>query len=139
MDDKQFTEPDPENGQTISKAESPKKDADRSISFSDVIAGDILLKDKIVRQWKLLVEIVVLVLILITIRFSVQEDILEIDRLEKIYEMEKNKALTSSSQLTEMCRQSSIEERLRSLGDSTLTAPSTPPIKININKEEEQQ
>ena len=59
----------------------------------------------------------------------------QIDKLEKELEDAKYKALSSSSALTERCRESHILEMLRANKDSLLHPSEQPPYIINIPEE----
>ena len=63
-----------------------------------------------------------------------QKDLLEIDRLNKELKDAKYKALSSSSQLTEKCRESHVLEVIRHSKDSILKMPSQPPYIITVPK-----
>ena len=73
------------------------------------------------------------ILLLVTNRYQAQQEIIEREQLIKDVEDWKFQSLTRSSELTTQTRQSKIEERLRSLGDSTLSPAKEPPFTINPN------
>ena len=73
---------------------------------------------------------VVLMLIYTGNRYSSQQDIIVIDSLNKQLQDECYNVLTQSSELTNMQRQSNLEELLRSIGDSTLLSAQTPPYEV---------
>ena len=55
-----------------------------------------------------------------------------IDKMEGQLKDAKYKALSSSSTLTERCRESQVLRVLRQVGDSLLHVSDQPPYKINI-------
>ena len=75
-------------------------------------------------------------LIYVSNRYSCQQDMLEIDKLGKDLTDAKYKALASSSELTEMCRESNVLEMLKNNKDSMLKIPNQPPYIITIPENE---
>lgn len=65
-------------------------------------------------------------------RYSCQQDIIEIDKLQDELLDAKYKALSSNSQLTEKSRQSNILDMLKNNKDSTLKLPTQPPYIITV-------
>ena len=86
------------------------------------------------RQIPLLLLILGGFLLMVTNRYQAQQEIIKKEELQKDVEDWKYKALTRSSELTTQTRQSQIEERLKQLGDSTLTTSKEPPFTINPNE-----
>ena len=68
-------------------------------------------------------------------RYQCQKDVIEISDLEKVLTDAKYKALASSSNLTELCRQSNVLKVLRENNDSLLRISDQPPYIINIPEE----
>ena len=66
-----------------------------------------------------------------------QQKMVEIDRLEVKIQEARYKSIVCSSTLTQRSRESSIMDRLSSLGDSTLCVPSEPPYLIKVPEDEE--
>lgn len=77
-----------------------------NISLRKIIGGDFLTAQMIRSQIWLIVLIVFITIIYISSRYSCQQDLIEIDKLEGELKDAKYKALSSSSQLTERCRES---------------------------------
>jgi hypothetical protein len=75
------------------------------------------------------------VLIYIAARYQCQQDIIEIDKLEKELAEAKYKAMSSSSELTERCRESHLLMMLQANNDSLIRPSELPPYKINIPEE----
>ena len=71
-------------------------------------------------------------IIYISNRYSCQQDLIEIDQLQKDLQNAKYKTLSVSSELTEKCRESHVLELLKNNEDSVLKIPNQPPYIINI-------
>ena len=76
--------------------------------------------------------VVLFIIIYISNRYSVQKDLIEIDRLQKELSDAKYRSLSSSSQLTERSRESHVFEILKTNKDSVLKISSRPPFIINV-------
>ena len=70
-------------------------------------------------------------------RYSCQKDMLEINELNEQLKDAKFKALASSSELTEMCRESNVLEMLKNNKDSILHIANQPPYIINVPENEQ--
>ena len=103
-----------------------------SFTLRKILGGDILTTQIMRRQIWLIVLIVFFVVLYISNRYSVQKDLLEIDRLNIQLKDAKYKALASSSLLTEKCRESHVLEMLKNNKDSLLKMPSQPPYIIEV-------
>lgn len=109
---------------------SSQKDAQaKSMSLKNILGGDILANDFFRRQTKLMILIMVFVIFYISNRYSCQQQLIEIDRLEKQLTDIKYDALTRSSELMEKSRQSRIEEYISSQ-ESDLQTATNPPYLI---------
>jgi len=109
---------------------SSQKDAQAmSMSLKNILGGDILANDFFRRQTKLMILIMVFVIFYISNRYSCQQQLIEIDRLEKQLTDIKYDALTRSSELMEKSRQSRIEEYISSQ-ESDLQTATNPPYLI---------
>ncbi len=105
-----------------------------TFTLRKILGGDILTAKLIRSQIWLIILIVFFVILYISNRYSVQKDLLEIDRLNTQLKDAKYKALSSSSQLTEKCRESHVLEMLKNNKDSALKIPSQPPFIIEVPK-----
>jgi len=103
-----------------------------NFTLRKILGGDILTARLIRSQIWLVIIIVGFIIVYISNRYSVQQDLLEIDRLNKELKDAKYKALSSSSMLTEKCRESHVLELLKNNKDSVLKMPSQPPYIINV-------
>ena len=106
-----------------------------NFTLKKILGGDILTAQIIRRQIWLLILIVVFVIIYISNRYSIQKDLLEIDKLQKELQDAKYKALSSSSQITEKSRESNVLDMLKSNKDSILHIATQPPYIINVPEE----
>lgn len=104
----------------------------RTFSLRKILGGDILSTALIRRQIWLFLLISAFIIVYIANRYSCQQDIIEIDRLENQLKDAKYKALSSSSKLTEKSRQSNVLEMLKNKKDSTLKLPTQPPYVITV-------
>ncbi len=103
-----------------------------SLSLMKILGGDIL-SSQIFRQnvW-LMILIAVFVVIYISMRYSVQKELLEMDQLYSRLDDAKYRALSSSSQLTEECRESHVLHILKNSKDSVIKMAEQPPYIINV-------
>lgn len=112
------------------KEDDPKPSP--SLTFGKIIGGDILNADVVRRQIWLFVLIVVFTIVYIAFRYQCQQDMIAIDKLETELKDAKYKALSSSSTLTERCRESHVLEFLKNRSDSLLHPSDQPPYIINV-------
>ena len=71
-------------------------------------------------------------IIYISNRYSVQQNLIEIDKLQKELKDARYKALSSSSQLTEKSRESNVLDMLKNNQDSVLKIANQPPYIIQV-------
>ena len=98
-------------------------------SILDVFAGNILTRKNLTKQWKLILLLVFLAFVYIGNRYSCEQKIAEIDRLQKKLTDVKFEALTRSSELMEMGKQSQVHKLINSK-NVNLTESTTPPYRI---------
>ena len=99
-------------------------------SIHDIIAGSFFTKNFFSRQLGLIVMIVFLIFCYIGNRYSCQQKIVEIDRLQKQLIDLKLDALTRTSELMLISRQSQVKSQIKSRG-VTLSESTVPPYKID--------
>lgn len=104
----------------------------RTFSLRKILGGDILNTSFMRQQVLLFLLISLFMVIYIANRYSCQQDIIEIDALQKELKDAKYKALSSDSKLTEESRQSNVLEMLKNNKDSTLKMPTQPPYIITV-------
>ena len=106
----------------------------KTFTLKKILGGDILTTQAVRRQIWLFLLITFFIIIYISNRYSCQQDLITIDRLQKELKDAKHKALSSSSQLTEKSRESRVLEVLQSNKDSVLKIPTQPPFVIRIEE-----
>lgn len=94
-----------------------------------ILGGDMLGSDFVRRQIPLVALIVVLTFFYIQNRYACQQKMLEVNRLTKELTDIKYDALTRSSELMELSRQSRIEQYINNT-NSDLETSTTPPYVI---------
>lgn len=104
----------------------------RTLSLRKILGGDILNTAAVRRQIWLLILIVFFLILYIANRYSCQQDIIEIDRLQSELQDAKYKALSSTSRLTEQSRESNVLKLLKNNEDSVLKMANQPPYIISI-------
>jgi hypothetical protein len=112
------------------KEEDPKLTS--NVTLRSILGGDFLTAEMVRRKIWLLVLAVLFCVIYVAIRYQCQQDMIAIDKLEKELLDAKYKALTSSSTLTEKCRESHVLEALKHNKDSLLQVAAQPPYIINV-------
>ena len=105
------------------------------VSLREILGGDYLIGSFLRRNILFILMLVVLGILYITNRYAAQQEIIEHEQLRNELIEKKNYALTQYAELTMCCRQSSIENRLKSFGDSLLTAPKEPPFIIKVKSD----
>ena len=130
----------PQDGEAISLQEALKEQAredeaafSSTFTLRQILGGDFLTTQMLRQQIGVILLIAVFAIIYIANRYSCQKKLLEIDRLNVELKDAKYKALSSSSELTERCRESNVLEMLRTNKDSVLKIASQPPYIINVN------
>ena len=115
--------------QNATEEESPLS---KNFTLNKILCGDILTSSTIRRQIWVFLLIAFFTLIYISNRYSCQQDLIEIDKLQERLQDAKFKALSSSSQMTERSRESNVLELLKNNSDSTLKTPNQPPYIITV-------
>ena len=114
--------------------ESASEDDDApvgSLSLKQIVGGDYLFA--LVRHHILLILFIVFFLVFyIGVRYQCEQDVIEIDQLKKQLIDAKYKALASSSNRTELCRQSNVLKVLRENQDTLLQLSDQPPYIIEV-------
>ena len=112
------------------KEEDPKPSS--AMTLRTILGGDFLTAEMVRRQIWLFVLMVVFCIVYVAIRYQCQQDMIAIDKLEKQLLDAKYKALSSSSTLTEKCRESHVLDALKQNKDSLLHISDQPPYIINV-------
>ena len=106
-----------------------------ALTLRTILGGDILYAEMLRKQLWLIVIVVFFTILYVAFRYQCQQDMLAIDKLETELKDAKYKALSSSSTLTERCRESHVLEILKNNKDSLLKASDQPPYIINVPEE----
>ena len=131
----------------VAVTEEPEREAPRSgwrlfstedlpqVSLREILGGDYLLGSYLRRNIGFIILLVLLGILYISNRYAAQQEIIEEEKLRQELVEKKNYALTQYAALTMASRQSSIERKLRQLGDSLLMSATEPPFIIRVKKE----
>lgn len=103
-----------------------------ALTLRKILGGDILSAMSVRRQVWLILLVVLFMVVYVAFRYQCQQDMIKISQLESELKDAKYRALSSSSTLTERCRESKVLEVLRQNRDSVLQASDQPPYIINV-------
>lgn len=106
-----------------------------AMTLRKILGGDILSASQVRSQIWLILLIVLFTVVYVAFRYQCQQDVIKINRLEGKLKDAKYKALSSSSTLTERCRESKVLEALRENKDSVLHMSDQPPYIIYIDED----
>lgn len=101
------------------------------VSLREILGGDYLIGSFLRRNIWFILFLLALGVVYITNRYQAQQEIVEEENLRAELVEKKNYALTQYAELTMRSRQSSIENQLRAMGDSSLRASTEPPFIIH--------
>ena len=105
-----------------------------SLTLKQIVGGDYLFS--LVRHHIWLIMLIVLITtVYVGVRYQCEQDVLEIDQLEKDLVNAKYKAMSSSSSLTELCRQSNVLKVLHENADTLLQFSDQPPYIVDVPEE----
>ena len=110
--------------------EDPKPSG--QLNLRTILGGDLLTTEVVRSQIWLFVLIVAFSIVYVAFRYQCQQDMIAIDKLEKTLTGAKYKALSSSSTLTEKCRESHVLDILKQNQDSLLHQADQPPYIIEV-------
>lgn len=105
------------------------------LGLRTILGGDLLTTEIVRSQIWLFVLIVLFAIVYVAFRYQCQQDMITIDQLELKLKDAKFKALSSSSTLTEKCRESHVLEILKQNKDSLLHQADQPPYIIEVPEE----
>ena len=104
-----------------------------TLTLRQIVGGDFLLA--LVRHYVwFIVLVVLLTCVYVGVRYQCQQDVIEISRLEKELIDAKYRAMSSSSNLTELCRQSNVLKVLSENEDNELMLPDQPPYIVPVEE-----
>ena len=105
-----------------------------TLTLRKILGGDFLSAELVRHNVWLLVLIVFFMVVYVAFRYQCQQDLILIDKKKAELKDAKYKALSSSSMLTERCRESQVLKKLRQRQDTLLHISDQPPYIINIPK-----
>ena len=114
------------------KEEDPKLAS--TLTLRTILGGDFLTAEMVRHQIWLIMLVVLFAIVYVAFRYQCQQDMIAIDKMEKELLDAKYKALSSSSTLTEKCRESHVLDALRNNKDSVLHIADQPPYIINVEE-----
>ena len=121
---------------TIRKIKETVKEEDPKLSptltLRTILGGDFLTAEMVRHQIWLILLVVLFAIVYVAFRYQCQQDMITIDKMEKELLDAKYKALSSSSTLTEKCRESHVLDALKNNKDSLLHIADQPPYIIYI-------
>ncbi|MBQ6192664.1 MAG: hypothetical protein IJK51_10260 [Bacteroidaceae bacterium] len=85
-------------------------------------------------QWKMMLLVLAGVFLYITNGYQAQVEMMKETELEAELKDWRYRSITRVSELTQLCRQSQLEQKLREQGDSTLTPSKVAPFIINVKE-----
>ena len=104
-------------------------------TLRQIIGGEMLQTGVMRKNVGLMVVVGLFLFVSVTNRYSVQEKLKEINRLEAKLKDAKYRALSTGSKYTEKTRLSFVLQALRNSKDSVLKIPDQPPYKIQVPEE----
>lgn len=108
----------------------PDKDTDESLHIPSLQETVEYIRRQI---WFMLLVAAVMT-VYIAFRYQYQNDLIHLDEKEKELQDVKYRALSSSSDLTERCRESHILETLKAMNDTTIAPADQPPYLIEADE-----
>jgi cell division protein FtsL len=122
--------------EALKKIEETAREEDprpsQQLTLRTILGGDLLSTQLVRSQIWLFILIVFFAIVYVAFRYQCQQDLLTIDRMEGELKDAKFKALSSSSTLTERCRESKVLDILKLSNDSLLHQADQPPYIIEI-------
>ncbi len=110
-------------------SKTSQKQNKQKVSLTQIIGGEILKEDFVIKQFKLLLLIAFLAILLISHRYSCLQKLTQIEDLKRQLNDVKYENLVMSTELTTNSRQSQIEDLLQSKGID-LSTSKTPAYEI---------
>ena len=113
-------------------AREDEKPFSSSQALRTILGGDILNTQAIRKQIWLFLIITVFAILYISNRYSCQQQQIKIDNLNTTLSKSRYKTLSLSSELTERCRESHVQQMLRANNDSIIQPADQPPYIIVV-------
>ena len=108
----------------------------KNMTLRKILGGDILSAEIIRKQVWLIILITLFIVVYISNRYKCQQNLIRINTLNEQLKDAKYRALSSSSDLTQQTRESTVLEQLRYDKDSTLHIATQPPYIIKVPNSE---
>lgn len=119
-------------GEAAGEDENPHS---TNYTLRQIIGGEMLQTGVMRKNVGLMAVVGLFLFVSVTNRYSVQEKLKEINRLEAKLKDAKYRALSTGSKYTEKTRLSFVLQALRNSKDSILKIPDQPPYKIQVPEE----
>ena len=103
-----------------------------TMTLRRILGGDFLSAELVRRNLWPFALVVLFTVVYVAFRYQCQQDMIQIDKMESDLKDAKYRALSSSSTLTERCRESQVLKGLRDNQDTLLHISSQPPYIINV-------
>lgn len=103
-----------------------------TMTLRRILGGDFLSAELVRRNLWPFALVVLFTVVYVAFRYQCQQDMIQIDKMESDLKDAKYRALSSSSTLTERCRESQVLRVLRENNDTLLRISTQPPYIINI-------
>ena len=113
-------------------AREDEKPFSSSLALRTILGGDILDTQAIRKQVWLILLITFFSILYISNRYSCQQQQIKIDKLNVQLSKSRYKTLSLSSELTERCRESHVQQMLRANNDSIIQPADQPPYIIVV-------
>lgn len=107
-----------------------------TLTLRKILGGDILTAEMVRRQMWLFVLVVGFTILYVAFRYQCQQDMIKISKMERELKDVRYRALTTSSLLTERCRESRVLDLLKNNKDSLLHIADQPPYIITVEANE---
>lgn len=106
-----------------------------TVTLTKILGGEFLNARVLRKQMGLVALIMFFIIVYVSNRYSCDKQRLQIASLNKELEEAKFKAMSSTSDLTRISRESNVLNMLQQNKDSVLHTPSQPPYIINVPEE----
>ncbi len=114
------------------QAREDERPLSANFTLRKILGGEFLTAKILRQQLGLIMLVVAFTIVYISNRYSCDKQRIEIAKLSKELEEARFRAMSSTSDLTEVSRESNVLEMLRQNKDSVLHIPSQPPYIINV-------
>jgi len=102
---------------------------EKSKGIYSVLRGEFLTDDSSVKNWRVIFFVVFLLLVMIWSAHSIQEKVVELERLKKLKKELRAEFIDTSTILMQMKLESNVRNKVKYMG---LVPAKTPPQKIKV-------